>query len=433
MRKNKYTKWFLGSIAILSLLTMGSCADEPDKYEIEGGIPTLKYIRPLTPEVSDSLLTGAYMSNSICLVGDNLRSIVAMYFNDQKAVLNTSYMTDHTVIVDVPKEIPTKVTDKIYMITKSSDTITYDFKVLVPSPSVNTMSCEYAKPGSEATIYGDYFIDDENVPLKITMAENVPVTKITKITKTAVSFIVPDNAPSGYINVKSIYGTSRSKFQYADKRNILFDWDGSHGGMATGHGWRNGVIKNNDPIESIDGSYLYFGGASMLGAIGGTWAEDNFCVNYWPEPNKGYPELSSLPEFEKMIKEYGVNNLQVKFEAYVPTSNPWMSSALQVIFSGNSDVTFATAGNAYYGKAELPRGLWMPWKDNGTYNTADKWITVSIKFADFNKKNDGSACSTAFSKNMLTGLTLFVWHGGLAGTDCNPVICIDNIRVVPVE
>lgn len=134
-----------------------------------------------------------------------------------------------------------------------------------------------------------------------------------------------------------------------------------------------------------------------------------------------------------MIKEYGVNNLQVKFEAYVPTSNPWMSSALQVIFSGNSDVTFATAGNAYYGKAELPRGLWMPWKDNGTYNTADKWITVSIKFADFNKKNDGSACSTAFSKSMLTGLTLFVWHGGLAGTDCNPVICIDNIRVVPVE
>ena len=239
MRKNKYTKCFFGSIAILSLLTMGSCADEPDKYEIEGGIPTLKYIRPLTPEVSDSLLTGAYMSNSICLVGDNLRSIVAMYFNDQKAVLNTSYMTDHTVIVDVPKEIPTKVTDKIYMITKSSDTITYDFKVLVPSPSVNTMSCEYAKPGSEATIYGDYFIDDENVPLKITMAENVPVTKITKITKTAVSFIVPDNAPSGYINVKSIYGTSRSKFQYADKRNILFDWDGSHGGMATGHGWRN--------------------------------------------------------------------------------------------------------------------------------------------------------------------------------------------------
>lgn len=83
---------------------MGSCADEPDKYEIEGGIPTLKYIRPLTPEVSDSLLR-AYMSNSICLVGDNLRSIVAMYFNDQKAVLNTSYMTDHTVIVDVPKEV----------------------------------------------------------------------------------------------------------------------------------------------------------------------------------------------------------------------------------------------------------------------------------------------------------------------------------------
>ena len=29
------------------------------------------------------------------------------------------------------------------------------------------------------------------------------------ITKTAVSFILPDNAPAGYINVKSIYGTGR--------------------------------------------------------------------------------------------------------------------------------------------------------------------------------------------------------------------------------
>jgi len=32
---------------------------------------------------------------------------------------------------------------------------------------------------------------------------------------------------------------------------------------------------------------------------------------------------------------------------------------------------------------------------------------------------------------MISGLTFFVWNGGVSGTDCNPVICIDNIRVVP--
>ena len=223
------------------------------------------------------------MANTICLVGENLRSVYELYFNDQKAILNTSYITDHTLMVDVPKEIPSVVTDKIYMVTKAKDTIDYDFKVLVPAPTVNSISCEFAKPGSEVTLIGDYFIDDPNVPLTITMAGNVEVTNITNITKTAVSFILPDNAPAGYINVKSIYGTGRSKFRYYDTRNILFDWDGSHGGMAIAHGWRDGskVLREADE-NSIDGAYICLTGA-LDGAIGATWAEDEFSFNYWPE------------------------------------------------------------------------------------------------------------------------------------------------------
>ena len=29
-------------------------------------------------------------------------------------------------------------------------------------------------------------------------------------------------------------------------------------------------------------------------------------------------------------------------------------------------------------------------------------------------------------------LTFFLWHGGLQGTTCNPVLAIDNIRIVPI-
>ncbi len=435
MKNNKYMNWF-SMVAILVLaLSVTACDDEPDKYEIAGGLPTVKYVRSPLPEVADSLLTGAYMANTVCLVGENLRSIYELYFNDQKAILNTSYITDHTLLIDVPKTIPSKVTDKIYMITRSNDTIAYDFKVLVPIPAVNSMSCEYAKSGSEVTIYGDYFLDDPNVPLKITMPGNIEVTEITNITKTAVSFIVPNNSLDGYINVKSIYGTGRSKFQYMDKRNILFDWDGSHGGIALANGWRKGVVRNSDP-EGIDGSYLYFAGA-MKGDVGATWAEDQFSFNYWPgfveEPPMNYPDLSSLPEFAEMIDKYEVNHLQLKFEVYVPTSNPWMSSALQVIFSSNEDVTINTGNNSYFSNTATPRGLWIPWKDSGSYDTGNKWLTVSMKLSEFNKTHDGNKCDNALDKNRMTGLTFFVWNGGVAGTDCNPVICIDNIRVVPVE
>ena len=330
MKNNRYTNWFFAAAVVVAGFSMAACEDEPDKYEVAGGKPTLKYVRVPDPAAADSLLTGAYMANTICLVGENLRSVYELYFNDQKAILNTSYITDHTLMVDVPKEIPSVVTDKIYMVTKAKDTIDYDFKVLVPAPTVNSISCEFAKPGSEVTLIGDYFIDDPNVPLTITMAGNVEVTNITNITKTAVSFILPDNAPAGYINVKSIYGTGRSKFRYYDTRNILFDWDGSHGGMAIAHGWRDGskVLREADE-NSIDGAYICLTGA-LDGAIGATWAEDEFSFNYWPEPSAGYPELSARPEFAELLEEYGVNGLQLKFEVNIPSSNPWQSCALQV-------------------------------------------------------------------------------------------------------
>lgn len=432
MKSNKkYIKWFFMAAVAVAGFSLMACEDEPDKYEVAGGLPTVKYVRLPNPAASDSLLVGAYMDNTICLVGENLRSIYELYFNDQKATLNTSYMTDNTVLVDVPGGIPTAVTDKIYMKTKNDQTVEYDFKVLVPAPKVASLSCEFALPGSEVTIYGDYLLDDPNVPLTITMAGNVPVTDIRKITKTAVTFVLPDDAPQGYMTVTSIYGTSRSAFQYHDTRNILFDWDGTHGGMTIGHGWRNGVVKDDE--QGIDGAYLYFGGMEISGEIGATWAEDNFSFNYWPEGNAEYPALSSRPEFAELLEEYGIGGLQVKFELLVPSSNPWKSAALQMIFSSDKVVTSATATNGYFSNLAVPRGLWIPWASTGSYDTADKWVTVAFNLADFTKTHEGAACATAFTAEDLTGLTFFVWAGGVEGTDCNPVLCIDNIRVVPIE
>ena len=68
-----------------------SCADQPDKFELASGTPTVYYIRPVDVASKDSLLTSASLQSTICLVGDNLKSIKGILFNDQAAVLNTSY------------------------------------------------------------------------------------------------------------------------------------------------------------------------------------------------------------------------------------------------------------------------------------------------------------------------------------------------------
>lgn len=430
-------KWVLGLGAVVLGLTVASCEDEPDKFEATGGVPVIKYIRPATAAAADSLIDAAYLDNLICIVGNNLRSVHEVYFNDQKAILNTSYITDNTLLVAVPGAIPTEVTNKIYLYNKKNQVVDYDFKVMVPAPAVRSISCEWAPVGTEATIYGDYLIDDPNVPIKVTFAGNVelPQENIVSVTKTALKFIVPDNWTEGYMNVTSIYGTSRSAFKFHDTTNILFDWDGTRGGHASGYGWRNGVIHSpgqDDGIEAIDGNYLYFGG-TMSGEPGSTWDEDSFSFNYWPDDSGENGPLNQRPEFAKLLTDYGVAGLQIKFECYVPASNPWRSSALQMIFSSSDVVSSSAMSNAYFSDTSVPRGLWNPWQSTGSYDTGGEWVTVSMPLNTFTFTHEGQSCASALVPNGMTGLTFFVWNGGVTGTDCDPVILIDNIRVVPVE
>ena len=176
----RYQKGFFLMLAATAGLMLTSCKDEPDKYEVAGGLPTVNYVRCLSSEIvgnnddadmhytNGELVTSASPQSILCLVGSNLRSVYELYFNDQKAILNSSYITDNTLIVSVPRTIPEEVSDKIYMVTSSQDTVTYDFSVVIPAPSISSMSCEYAEAGSKASLYGNYFIDDPNVPLTVT-------------------------------------------------------------------------------------------------------------------------------------------------------------------------------------------------------------------------------------------------------------------------
>ena len=438
--KTRYINWFFVAALAMMGCFMTACEDQPDKYEIADGVPALKYVRSPLPEEADSLLVGAYLGNTVCLVGDNLRSIYELYFNDQKATLNTSYMTDHTILVDIPKNIPEEVTNKIYMVTKSGAKVDFDFNVMVPAPVVSSMSCEYAPAGSEAVLYGDYFVDDPNVPLTISMPGDITVEgeQITSITKTAVKFIVPVGAVQGNIRVKSIYGTGQSVFQYKDTRNILFDWDGKYeGALAAGNSWSGDDEKKGQTISSvppIDGNYLVLGPSTLLG---GQWETPNaYVMMYWPDQHatQGCVPLYDLPQFKKMLEEYELEDLAVKFEAYVPASNPWMAEGMQIQFTSLDEVSMENQNNDYvYGEGKEPRGVWVPWEETGSYDTGNQWVTVTLKMSEFNKQVSGVVSETEFTKEKLAGLSIFLRGGGVDGKECEPIICIDNIRVVPVE
>ena len=425
--------------ALVAALSFTACEDEPDRFRLSDGKPTVYYIRPVALAASDSLLTSAYMGNSICLVGDNLRSVYKLLFNDQVATLNNSYITDHTLLVDVPNEIPGEVSNLMYLITKSADTVKVDFQVLVPGPSISAMKNEHAPAGSATVLYGDYFVDDPNVPIQVFVGEKE--ARISDFTKGSISFKVPEDAVENTpVTVKTIYGEAKSAFNWKDTRGMLFNFDNDP--HPTNHGWHAQVIETDE--TALDGNFLRLGDPSVTLDADGGWNDGNFSFEYWPgdwDDPKTYADSPRLTDFADFSKW---EEMAFKFELYIPSANPWMSGSMQIICAGVDKITnggdgvvdidgvvTAGANNTFFHDGPLPRGLYTPWAATGSFDTADEWITVTIPYTNFIYSEVGAVASGALTAADFTSLTIFVWSGGVKGTDCQPVLKIDNIRAVP--
>ena len=330
--------FFCGLAALTGFATV-SCEDEPDKYEVAGGVPTVRYIRSPYAASADSLITAATTGSTVCLVGENLRSVYELYFNDRQAILNNSYITDNTLLVDVPQTIPGEVSDKIYMVTRSGQTVEYDFHVTVPAPTLTAMSCEYAPVGSEATITGNYFVDDPNVPLEVMFPGDVPVTEFTDISQSSISFIVPECTEEGPVEVTTIYGTTTSAFQYLDTRGMLFDFDGVTG--LGNHGWHTREILSDE--TSITGNFVQLGdGVTVMSADGG-WNDSQFSFEYWAGSWDNPQNVTSGDGIAlyNLVDFTDYADMALKFELYIPSSNPWSAGAMQVAFEGLDLVTLS--------------------------------------------------------------------------------------------
>lgn len=446
----KITKIFSGLLICLSVIFAGSvftsCEDQPDAFELTDGVPEINYIRMPYLAQADSLITEASMQSIICLVGNNLTSIKEMYFNDQKALLNTSYITDHTLIVEIPSDIPGEVSDKIYMVTKGGETVTYDFHVIVPAPSITSMSCEYAKAGEEVTIYGNYFVDDPNVPLKVILPDGQEMTKFNSFTQGTITFNMPECNTEGTIMVESIYGKSESPFHYLDSRGIMFDFDGLTG--LGNHGWHSRDIISDE--TSITGNFVQLGNGTAKMSEDGGWDDSNFSFEYWCGSWDTPQNVTSGDgiALHNLVDFTNWQNMSLKFEMLVPSAYPWSAGAMQICFEGYDRVTLsgnpidgfsgtvmganAKVFNGEDGMGVYGRAMYRPWTESGSYDTKDKWVTVTIPLTDFIYDREGKAAKETPNKpEDFASLTMFVVGGGINGTECTPVIKIDNIRAVP--
>ena len=461
---NIYKKVMFLALGVAAL-SLQSCKDEDQPG---GGRPVVNYIRCLSSEIvgnndpedmhytNGELVEKAAPQSVIALVGDNLNSVREIWFNDKKAVLNTSYITEKSLIVSIPREVPKTVTNKIYLINEAKDTVDVDFMVDVPAPEITTMSCEWAQPGEEVTLYGSYMVAYSDVPFKVlfTDANGAPLeAKINSIAENNMSakIVIPEGAVESTITASTRYGTATTAFHYRDTRGLITNFDNPDGfGANSGtkgivpQGWNLAMTYSQE--GGIDGYYAQVGDGTKELTEDAGWNEDFkiswWCGNWNGDPmsiteGAGVPLRNAFPAgyFDKPEK------LAFKFELFIPASNPWSAGALQVLFVNNKRCANDTWQNNTYihtsanGGPDLCRGIYNPWvtSKTGSFDTEGKWITVTMPISDFKYNMDGSKGDVPITPESFDSFTMWPIGGGIIGKECKPIIRYDNIRIVPIK
>jgi hypothetical protein len=397
---NKYYKYLTAAAALVASITMVSC-DETDAEKDKGDTPVVEYVRLCNPSVSDSLLVESSMGSRIALIGHDLGDVQQVWFNDQKAKLNPTLVTSFCIIVDIPNQLPQEVTDNVKLITSTGITTEYPFHVVVPSPVVTSVSCQWGRPGDQITFTGDYFFGTtEQVYVTFPGGAKAYADEVDDNTLTVT---VPQGADQeGYMSVTSFYGTSKVtsyKFRESDGMLCQFEPDGYQ------NSWGLGSIASED---GIDGSYL-----RLYQANNGEWNWQNaLCWGYWN--TGGSP-----------IAKGSLSDLAVRFEANIPT---WANVPLIFYFTNDEGINV---------DGSEAQAHWMPWLSLGgdTPLNTNGWRTYTIPLTDFKYDKAGSEDSRSIGDiSQYTNLSMILFGAFSPGTQAFDVdIRIDNLRIVSLK
>jgi len=338
-----------------------------------------------------------------------MENVKEVWFNDQSALLNTSFITGTSIIVTIPNDIPDVVTNEIRLVTKTNQEVTYPFGVDVPAPFLQSMLCEFVDDGETAVIKGNFFIDDPSSPLAVFFPGNI-MGEVLSVSLSEISVKVPEGVGVGPVVVKSIYGSSRSSFYFRDDRGLILNYDE----LTNGGSWRSGTIQND--ANSLDENYVMLKGELGDNVGGEDFAGGGFVSELWSDAN-GRPEgnfftgdpADYLLKFEANVIEWSGAYLNICF-------GPWGSSV-------------GPYQNQLYWSNVNARGLWRPWESAGGSFETDGWITVTIPLTEIKYNTDFGAME--FDPSKAGSLTF--WMKGPAaetGGTCKMEVYLDNVRIV---
>lgn len=367
------------------LLSFQSCNDD----DIDGA-PTISKVRLLDPTKADSSLTAAEPGSLIVIQGQNLGSVLKVYFNDFEASFNSALGSNSNIIVTIPANAPTKAVDaavpsKIKVVTKGGET-TYDFVLTAPVPVISGLYSEFVKANGTVVINGDYFYNIKSVKLGTTSLQVLSAT-VKQITAK-----MPATAAVDIITVEGEFGTTKTTF----KMNDL-----------------TGNMINFDIPATTWGSEVCWGGAPIVPATDAQAISGKFSrIKQTKLPAAGYNDgwVFSTCYFDFKLAAGDAGSRQFKFEHNIAES--WKA--------GKYDITIGAGGTEYV-------YAFQPWNSteyaSAGYQT-NGWRTAVIELSEF-KSASGSTISDV---SKITDLKVSFGSADVAIASFNG--SVDNFRIV---
>jgi hypothetical protein len=349
-----------------------------------GGTPSISYVRITRPESSDSLLIGAGQGQLIAIVGKNLGKAVAIWFNDRPSRLTPTYISNESILVRVPAEIPLVVNNKLKLLFESGFELLYDFEVQISEPRVDGMTVEYVKEGDVAVIRGDFFYE----PLTVKFAGGAE-GELVNVTDNEIQVRVPPGAQPGQITVTTNFGEMKSNFWFRDNRNMLI-----HNDPWTGWWGQGNVVPGTDPL-AINGNFT-----RITGNIG-SWG--------WTEWIGGKEDALATSHNLPDDAVLNPGKYVMKFE--INTLKPYNGNRIKFMIGQVNGPDPSWDNEPYF---------WEP-----PFDTKGQWQTVSIPFDEVVSKyvtNWGVRPQ---------GYGVKVWFHGPGALAAD--IAFDNLRVVPAD
>lgn len=281
---------------------------------------------------NDSIQEGA-LNQWVVIHGLNFSGTEKVSFDDLEIDPKDMYVRDTLISAKIPRQIPSVITHKITVVTKSG-TATYDFSINLPPLKFTRLKNEYANEGELMDIEGEnfdlYFVEGE---VTVTFAGGA-TANIEEFTPERIRILVPAGAEVGPITIKggeplhSEIITNSS--WYKDNRNLILIQPVLEpaAGLVTSH---PDFPNNPGPMLIKQGDYP-------------AWAWDTFLSAYITYPPDAAGE--------------NVTNYVMKFE--INTKTP----------INKGDIIFRLGNNNYY--------RW-PYNFYGVMiNTNNEWETMTI-------------------------------------------------------